>query len=282
MEQPNRIKNDTDISAALAAGAALGTAKDHETPDAKPYAVIPIGYSIEELPTQHKPSRPTSTVKLRDAASFSKYVSDHKRRETRIYAIIEPPRFLAVMDDHLDDTIVGTLDIDNGANWREFRALFDIPFSREFKLWSQKHKIKMSQLEFAEFLQDNLPDVSTPDGATLLEMALNFEASSSGSFVATQRLKDGSTNLEFRAENQASGTVQLPNEITLLIPIFENESATELQARLRYRVPTTADGKFTIWYELVRPHKAIEQAFRNTWTAIATATQAPILLGTPE
>lgn len=281
MEQPTSINNDTNTAAALAAGAALGNAKTHNTPDAQPYAVIPVGYTIEELPTQYKPARPTSTVKLRDAASFSKYVADHKRSETRIYATIEPPRFLAVIDDHLDPAIYAALESDNGANWREFRALFDIPFSREFKLWSQKHKTKMSQLEFAEFLQDNLPDVSTPDGATLLEMALNFEASSSGSFVATQRLKDGSTNLEFRAETQ-SGTIQLPDEITLFIPIFENESATELKARLRYRVPTTADGKFTIWYELIRPHKAIEQAFRNTWTAIATATQAPILLGTPE
>ena len=55
-----------------------------------------------------------------------------------------------------------------------------MPPSREWLLWNKAHRQHMSQLSFAEFLQDNLPDVISPDGADLLDMSLKFEASQSG------------------------------------------------------------------------------------------------------
>jgi len=37
-----------------------------------------------------------------------------------------------------------------------------------------------------------------------------------------------------------------------------------------------------IWFELERPHKVLEAAFRETWARIEQATGRPMLLGTPE
>jgi hypothetical protein len=65
----------------------------------------------------------------------------------------------------------------------------------------------------------------------------------------------------------------------LCISVFENEAPREIDARLRYRVK---DGALTIWFELVRPHKVLEAAFRETWARIEQETQTPILLGAPE
>lgn len=269
---------ETDHAALLAAGAALGSPRTHNTPDARPYAVLPEGYTIEELPSAARPERPRAVVQLRDVASFVRYFNDHKTAASRIFARLDPALFLAVFDE-FSEVAEGDGVVWPQADWREFRAAFAVPASREWKLWNEVNLEQMSQLSFAEFLQDNLPDVTQPAGADLLELALKFEAAQSGSYIANQRLQDGSHHLQWKADNNASGSVKLPEYITLSIPVFENEQPSELQARLRYRLK---EGQLTLWYELVRPHKVLETAFRSAWDRIAAGTGAVILLGSPE
>lgn len=259
-------------------GSAIGNPKTNPEHHGKAYAVVPHGFELQTLETAGRPIHPKASVKLRDAASFVLYVNDHKVPATRIYGQMDPARFLVVFDEFLTAEQAGD-DLSEQADWREFRAEFAVPPSREWKLWNDANRKQMSQLGFAEFLQDNLPDVTEPEGAALLEMALNFEAVQAGRFVATQRLQNGNHDLQWKSENNASGSVQLPEHLTLSIPVFENEAPRQITARLRYRLK---EGTLAIWYELVRPHKVLEAAFRETWARIAKDTSVPLLLGTPE
>lgn len=261
--------------------AVTGIGKPHKNPDAdgRHFAVVPEAWAVKELPTVQHPDRPSGTVKLRDAASFIRFFNDHKVPRSRVYACLDPASFLAVFDEFASPDAGNDSSVQKQADWRGFRAEFKVPASREWGIWTGANRKQMSQLSFAEFLQDNLPDVATPDGATLLEMSLNFEAAQSGNFIAAQRLQDGSHNLQWKADNNATGSVKLPEFITLRIPVFENEAPSDITARLRYRVP---DGKLAIWFELVRPHKVLEEAFRATWARIQNDAAAVILLGSPE
>lgn len=271
------LSAETDPAALIAAGVALAKPQKNPDPDGRHFVVVPNGFNlIETLPVASTPARPKGLAKLRDAASFIRYFKDHSEGRSRVYATLEPARFLAVFDD-FDD--MNSEDMAAQADWREFRAVFEVPASREWNLWNAANRKHMGQLAFAEFLQDNLPDVVQPDGTTLLEMALNFEAAQTGTFIATQRLQNGNHNLQWKADNNAGGTVQLPEQVVLSIPVFENEAPSELHARLRYRVK---EGVLSIWYELVRPHKVLEAAFRATWKRIEEEATATILLGTPE
>ena len=265
-----------DMRALLEAMTGLG--KPHRNPDAdgRHYAIVPEGWELRELPAAEFPPRPQGTVRLRDAASFIDYFNTHKLAQSRVYASLEPASFLAVFDDFRDNA---DGSIAEQTDWRGFRALFEVPASREWKLWTAANRKHMGQLAFAEFLQDNLPDVTQPAGGDLLQLALNFEASHAGHYMAAQRLQDGSHDLSWKSDNNASGTVKLPEHISLRIPVFENEAARDLTARLRYRV---AEGKLAIWFELVRPHKVLEAAFLETWQRIRTEAEAVILLGSPE
>ncbi|WP_337878410.1 DUF2303 family protein [Caldimonas sp.] len=266
---------DHTIRSLAELGAALTRPTRNPDPHGTHFVALPPGWGLHDLPTDEVPPHPKAAVKLRDAASFIRYVNDHKEARSRIYATLEPARFLAVLDDFQTSDTAGLAE---QADWREFRVEFTVPPSREWQTWTSENRKQMSQLGFAEFLQDQLPDVIAPSGADLLEMSLNFEAAQSGHFVASQRLQDGSHNLTWRADN-SGGTVHLPELIKLCIPVFENEAPREIDARLRYRVK---DGALTIWFELVRPHKVLEAAFRETWARIEQETQTPILLGTPE
>lgn len=51
-----------------------------------------------------------------------------------------------------------------------------------------------------------------------------------------------------------------------------------VEARLRYRID---GGKMQMWYELVRPHKILEDAVSAVWDEIADALGATVLNGAP-
>lgn len=264
------------VKSLLEAGAGLAKAQPNPSPHGNPYVMIPPGWDVHDLETPYQPRRPVANAHLGDVTSFCAYWSLHRQSASRIYATLTPPKFISVLDDFVP---TGGDDADCHAPWREFRARFEPAYSAEWTAWKTRNKNPMSQLQFAEFLQDNLPDVAEPDGATLLEMALNFESSQTGSFVASQRLQDGSHNLQWKADNNASGTVQLPQMLTLRVPVFDADEPMPISARLRYRV---TDGKLALWYELVRPHKAEEAALREMWQRIEAAAGTRILLGRPE
>ena len=48
-------------------------------------------------------------------------------------------------------------------------------------------------------------------------------------------------------------------------------------ARLRYRIAD--QGKLTMWFDLLRPHKVLEDAVREVWHQIQTETGLTILNG---
>lgn len=260
----------------LRAGAALATPRKNPDADGAAYTIVPDGHQLQTLPVVDRPKRPTGLVHLRDAKSFTSFWLTQSGPASRIYATLEPAKFVAVFDD--TPAYCSNVEYTRFTDWRQHRADFVVPASREWKIWTEANKKHMSQLQFAEFLLDNMPDVIEPDGASLYQLSLNFEATQSGKFVATQRLQDGSHDLQWRADN-SGGTVKLPEHITINIPVFENEAAVQMSARLRYRCK---DGDLKLWYELVRPHKVLEASFREVWTRIETGCKTSILLGTPE
>lgn len=266
--------NASSAAALLAAGAAVSQPRTDPQPHGRTFVVVPLDHHVEYLSESPIPNHPKGLVKLRDAASFIRYYIDHATSDSRVFCTQDPARFLAVFDEFLADEEL----VSDQANWREFRADFTVPASREWLLWNASNRKAMNQKEFAEFLQDNLPDITVPSGAELYEIALNFEAQQSGSFISSQRLQDGSHNMTFRADN-SGGTVRLPEYIALQIPVFENEAPRDLRARLRYRAK---DQALTLWYELERPHKVLEAAFLETRERIASETQTVPLMGTPE
>lgn len=276
-DQRNLITGDHAAETIAALGRAIGAPFKHPDAHGLPFVVLPNGYEAKQLLPEAHPQHPKCVVKMRDAVSFIRYINDHKVAASRVYASMQPASFLGVIDDHHPVT-AGDSSVSVQADWREFRVEFAVPASREWTLWNGANRKQMTQLAFAEFLQDNLPDVVVPDSTRLLELALNFEVTNGGAFRSAQRLQNGDHNITIASETAGASTVALPEFITLNIPVFENEPPRELLARLRYR----AKDQLVFWYELVRPHKVLEAAFRETWARIAEGTSVPVLLGSPE
>lgn len=227
------------------------------------------------------PARRTGTVNLDDAESFLSYWLE-QQQGGHIYAQMKPHvQFTAVLNDHTSE----------GPDYRDHRAIFKVAHSTEWATWTGhngREKPFNDNEALALFLQDNLPDIVRPEPAKMLQIATNFQLKQDVQFNAVQRLSDGTMNIGYVNVVEASagsdkngGNLSIPETFTISIPVWSGLNATlyDVEARFRFRM---ASSKVTLWYELVRPHKIIEQAFADLVAQINKTAGTKILFGSPQ
>ena len=263
-----------DTEAQAIADLALATS-DVQHIGQTPYHVVPDGYRIESLEAlRDRPTRHRGKTNLMDANSFIEFVNQQDTgTDTRIYATVEPPRFVAVFNDHAR----------NDPGWRDFVATYACPLSVEWRAWTSSNGKQMSQEQFAKFIEDNLPDVVSPPAAEMLEIARSLEAKKKVNFASGVRLSNGENELVYEETIQgtaAKGKLSVPETFAIGIPVFEGGQGYHVDARLRYRIEE--GGKLSMWFDLMRPHKIIEDAVREVWQTIEAGTNKNILRGSAE
>lgn len=249
--------------------------------DGVPFVVLRNSDGAEHI--QHlaerneAPARKKGIVKLFDEASFIEYWARHKSKDSTIYGSMDPAKFLAVFDDHSTEK----------PNYKEHRADYSLEHSGEYEAWDEKNRKPFnSNEELARWLEDQLIDIVKPDGARMLEIALNFRVNQSAAFSNAIRLTDGNTEFTYTDDVEGSSRVankkvSIPEEFDIEIPIWAglNVSKYRFTARFRYRL---AAGRLSLWYELVRPHKVVEKAYGDLLTSIEKSTKVKVMFGTPE
>jgi len=247
---------------------------------ATPVVLIPDNFNAVDLERMlDAPTRKRGTTTLNDAESFIAVVNDQSDDSTRLFSTINPPTFTAVFNHNAD-----------GAGWGDHRAKYDAPLSPEWKAWTGIDGKKHNQLDMAQFLESNMVDVvyiksaagepGSPDGATLLEICRTLEATKKVNFKSSVRLTDGSTQFTYDedvAGSAVKGTMTIPEQFSIGVPVFENGEKYRLDVRFRYRI---ADGgHLVMWLELIRPHKVIEDAVKQLRAHIAKETGLQVLNG---
>lgn len=261
--------SNTETSAGAELGAALSTP---QTIGDTPFVLAPPNYAIKDLESMlPAPTRSRGHTTLRDMASFISLVKQESRGDqTRIYGCYEPASFKAVFNGNFMDS----------PGWGDHTAEFSCPLSVEWRTWLAKNTAKMSQPDFAQFIEDNLPDIVSPAAAEMLEISRTLEAKKGVNFASGIRLSNGQSELTY--EETISGTagkgkLQIPEIFTIGIPVLEGGSPYGVECRLRYRI---ADGgKMSMWYDMLRPHKIVEDAIKQVWLSIAEGTGLEVLNG---
>ena len=137
--------------------------------------------------------------------------------------------------------------------WAVHRADYVPCYSPAFLAWQQMHKRHMSHPQFAEFIEERLCDIAAPDAATMMEVAINFQASGQTNFSSSQRLQSGDVQFAFSREVRGSvkqGQIEVPSQLLVRLPLYEFHQSVDLPANLRFRV--TPEGALVIWYEFIR------------------------------
>jgi hypothetical protein len=276
-----------EISALLAAGASQAGPKS--ATGFKPYAVVPEGYKTEPLVAAVDPPLPDhikQVVSLGDTESFGAYVNRYKTPDTMLFSKISEGEggasFLAILDYHK----IRSESDSTQANRTNHKGKYDLPFSPEWKKWRAASGNWMSQADFAQFIDDNMPDITRPNGADLLELALNFEARQRVHFSSTITPQSGARVLKYTEEVDGEsntrgpeGTIKVPDTISLLLPVFYHGKKFEAVAKLYYRVNS---GKLVISFAIRRPHEIVENSVRDIIKDITAETGITPLVGMPE
>lgn len=229
------------------------------------------GYSLHDitkwLPTLAPPHDKRGLVTLHTAEAFVTYVNAYRDADTLVLTDANAATVTAVIDYHKAGE-------DGAPRHGKHRASFACRHTKEWQVWTAANKKAMSQVDFAQFLEDNLPDIAAPAGAVLLEMARTIEVKKDVQFASSIRLQDGQQQLTYNETVDGStskGQLRLVEMIALGIAPFEGADQFHLDARLRFRMN---DGKLSLWYDLVRPHKVLEDAFRDVLKVIADGLPA--------
>ncbi|MDT4806982.1 hypothetical protein FQZ97_398220 [compost metagenome] len=248
------------IQQLVALAQALGKPIDHEGL-ASPIALVPDGVSIQAL-EQHLPApvRIRQRLTVLDAATFIAYV----RRFTSPAAAVfcngpEGRTFTAVLDYHQPEQPA----------WANHSATYRCPTTIEWGRWQEKDGKRMSQADFAEFIENNVRDIVQPEkeprapsAADMLEISRTLEAKKNICFRQGIRLDNGQVQLTYNEQIDGrageTGQLTIPEQFFIGVKPFLGGDAFLVAARFRYRIQ---EGQLAMWYELIRPDKVLEEAY---------------------
>lgn len=221
-----------------------------------------------------QPTRTRGTYCFSTAESLIDYVSRHANGDTTVW--VDPGGKVTAL---IDDSGVGM----EAAAWREHRALLTLEETPEWTHWLGGDGEMMSQEKFAEHIETGLDEIIEPDGATMLELAQNFHATTGATFRSSTRLASGEQRLQYdeevKATAGAAGDLTVPTRFLLGISPYTGEDPYKLAARLRFRVTS---GRLTLGYLLDKPEavrrdaiETIAQRLREHFAHTYVGTPAP-------
>lgn len=277
--QPIDINETTTEAAVVAALAREGihpivktdAAADQDTP----LLLWPRSEQAHSLePFLAHPVRKEAAVTITDVQSFIAYLARFALPHTAIFCTLtsEGGHFAAIIDYHEKQ--------DGKANRGRHRCTLEMRHTPEWEMWRRFNDKPLSQLEMAHFLEDNRLDIVDPEAAQIIEIAKTFEATQGVQFKSALRLQNGDRQLAYDVTTGAKagqkGDLQIPEKITMKLPVFMNGPAYMLEAWFRY---TIDGGALKLRYQLIRPHKLIELALLEARNAIQSETKITVMSG---
>ncbi len=238
----------------------------------KPFVVIPEKCKLEDLERLLPgPTRKTGAPVFTRAASFCEYVNEQKEPETRLY-ITGPTVLVAVINHHGPDD----------AGWGDHRATFHLTRTREWTVWTNLNGKAMDQRSFAQFIDDNSEDVSSPTGTNLLELIRTIKTSQRLELSGEVNEENQQTGSVFKVFGQtkagAKEEVELPSEFTIDLCPYEGSDSLIVRARLRLEIN---NGRMTLRYELVKIDKIEREALESIVKGVEAETELTGWYGQP-
>lgn len=202
------------------------------------------------------PNRKTGAVTVFDAESLNRLLADNAiAGATTIYVNpdAEKPAIVAVFNGN------GLA----GPGFGDFRASIGFRPTPQWVKWKGIDGKLLPQADFAEFIEDNLADIATPDGATMMEIVTYLQATRSVDFRSGVRLGSGATQLTNNESIEAhvgAGNIAVPDMFEIaLSPVF-GVAPFRIPTRFRFRIES---GKLKLGLKLQRVEDVMAQIIKD-------------------
>jgi len=247
----------------------------HEGHGKIPLALVPGDQSVMNLSDwQPKmPDRIRAATTHNSVSSFCEYLNRYKTAQTTVFAsVLESPYvFLAIIDYH--DPLK--------ADWCTHTAKLVLTETDEWKVWTGSNGNMFDHVAFALFIEDHLNDIVNPDGSTMLELALNLNATQDCGFKGKLNLQNGDVGLVVDQKTDAvalgkNGEIAIPKELTIKLAPFRGIEQMNIQARFRYNLRPP---RLTLGYQLIRPKAFVDAVVGAAYDTIKTETGVAVYSG---
>lgn len=229
--------------------------------------------------TKDHPRRKTGSVTITQHDSLTEYLAKHSLTETEVWADINKDSITAVINAH---SAAPDPDDEGTAGWGDHRATLQLVTTQDWRDWTGNNGKLVGQQEFAEFVEQHLPNFLRPSAADMLELAQTIKGHTKVSFESSKRVKSGETAIEWREDTTAAagkkGTLEIPDTIDLGMQVYEGGVPYKLTARFRYRI---GGGTLLLGYVLERAGDVKRDAFGQVVGQVATDTGCEVWHGTP-
>lgn len=219
-----------------------------------------------------EPPRKSGTTTARDAVSFLAYYGKHSDTDTEVYADVEALTVTAVLDAHQTD----------GPRFGRHRLILALRSTKAWNEWRHHDGRFLKQDAFANFLEDHVPDLVTPDAATMLEIAQSIQATTKCEFQSSSRLQSGARKLVYTEDTKASaggkGELTIPETFEIAVAPFEGADRYKMTARFKYRIER---GELSLGFKLEQPEERMAAAFADVLAEISGGIEQPVMNGTP-
>ena len=236
-----------------------------------PFVVTAEGQSVESL--EHllpAPLRRKSHQQFNEVQSFVDYVDRFRTSNALLIAEPDNHRVGATLDYH-------AAGADGAAAWKDHTALLTLRLAPEWTAWNSRNNHHFGQVDFAEFIEQNLPDIAEPDGAQLKEAVEKMQVNRNVRVASAVNLDSGEIAFTYEdQDNKSKGSAKLPRRLVLGLPVYKHGTRYRVDAAMRYRLN---DGKLSFFYVLQRPDKVAEAAFEGVVTEIAAGLDMRPLIG---
>lgn len=239
------------------------------------------------------PKRKQGTAEAQTFDSFCELINRHKSEHSVIFADADwrKPSFTAVIDYH-------HLGVDGQPDYGKHRVHYAFPLSEEWQAWNKMNGQKMTQEDFAYFLEDRVAELSAPtdeeriwlerDFATtvatpsqLVELSRGLQVNVASKVKAAHTLANGEGQIVWEESHQdANGQpLKVPGIFILSVPPFFMGDKMRIPVRLRYRA---AGGSVVWFYQIYRPDQFITEHVRHALFDAREKTGLPAYEGKPE
>ncbi|MEM1046450.1 MAG: DUF2303 family protein [Pseudomonadota bacterium] len=251
------------------------------------------GLKHEITPYSTRPDLKQGTASLTTRDSFIELTNRHKTEHSAIFCNTDwrKPSFTAVIDYH-ENASGGPADN------LSHRLVYTFPLSDQWNAWVKNDGQPMEQAEFAEWIEDRLPDLVSPEAgernhwegkfgtkfatpAELITLSRGLKIHVNSKISNITNLQTGEADMKFEEVHSAGdgNEVRVPGLFMLGIPPFFMGDIPHIPVRLRYR---PRGGSITWLYQIYRPDVFVTERVRADMDIVAEQTELPVFEGAPE
>lgn len=225
------------------------------------------------------PDRVNASEVMIEEASFIAYVQQFASSTAICKASLAKNQIEAVLDYHGRAREGGELPHDGAVPQRlAHKATLQCPYDLDYAKWKGVFGEKLDPKDFAYLIDDMVHTIGTPPAADLLEAVNDFKLERVVRFKTARSDRSGTISFGYEETDtegggEHDGTIKLPQEMQIIVPIFQGGNPVSLIAKLRYVMDK---GRLAFILAVPQLDKIERETFRNIGERVAAETKFPV------